>query len=133
MTKQRAFMNAAIMAAIHGDILTIDSLVGMFNTVTEAVSTNYLEEREDEDDLTVSLHSMLGNLSPEEKVQAMDMIGNKFFSCTPAGPSDALDALVGAVGKVKQEMGDPLSCTTSEEPRERKKSKPTPYPLDYDD
>lgn len=116
MTKQRAFMNATIMAAIHGDILTIDHLVCIFNTVTEAVSTNYLEEREDEDDL-----------SPEEKVQAMDMIGNKFFGCTPDGPSDALDALVGAVGKVKQEMEDPFmgtlnspTCTTSEEPRERR-------------
>lgn len=63
MTQQRAFMSAVIMMAIEQNLLPIDSLVGMFNTVTEAVSTN--------------------------------------------GPSDALDALIGAVGKVKQEMGDP--------------------------
>lgn len=86
MTNQRAFMNATIMAAIHGDILQMCELDKIFCIITRAVSNGELEE--EEDDLTISLHSMLGNLSPEEKVQAANMLSDKFFVCAATDPME---------------------------------------------
>lgn len=87
ITNQRAAMSALIMMAVGRDLLPIDVLSELFNSVADAITHNELEN-DDEDDLTVSLHSMLDNLSAEEKVQAANLISNTFFGCAAPDPLD---------------------------------------------